>query len=123
MLHQKKTKQLEEIIKKHPEVVSTYSTVTKSSTSIKVELVDKNEREYSSRELAETLSTDLKAVPGTEVVVSAASSVASGSSDVSFNIVSDDREKLKEFADEMKAEISKDPSVRDVLLLRNIHIC
>lgn len=110
----KKTKQLEEIIKKHPEVVSTYSTVTKSSTSIKVELVDKNDREYSSRDLAETLSTDLKAVPGTEVVVSAASSVGSGSSDVSFNIVSDDREKLKEFADEMKAEISKDPSVRDV---------
>ena len=110
----KKTKQLEEIIKKHPEVVSTYSTVTKAKTSIKVELVDKNKREYSSRELAEMLSTDLKAVPGSEVTVSAASSVGSGSSDVSFNIVSDDREKLQEFADEMKREISKDPSVRDV---------
>ena len=108
-----KTKQLEEIIKKHPEVVSIYSTVSKTDTSITVELVDKNEREYSSRELAEILSTDLKAIPGTEATVTAAS-MSGGTTDVSFNIVSDDREKLQEFADEMKKEISKDPAVRDV---------
>lgn len=110
----KKTKQLEEIIKKHPEVESTYSTVTKSKTSIKVELVDKNDREYSSRKLAEIMSTDLKVIPGTEITVSAASMSVGGTTDVAFNIVGDDREKLQAFAEEMKAEVSKDSTVRDV---------
>lgn len=108
-----KTKQLEEIINKYPEVTSVYSTVSKSKSTIKLELVDKNVREDSSREIAEKLSTDLKVVPGVEVTVAAAS-MTGGSKDVSYNIVSDDREKLQAFAEQMKGEISKDPRVRDV---------
>ena len=108
-----KTKQLEEIINKYPEVTSVYSTVSKSKSTIKLELVDKNLREDSSREIAEKLSTDLKVVPGVEVTVAAAS-MTGGSKDVSYNIVSDDREKLQAFAEQMKGEISKDPRVRDV---------
>jgi len=110
----KKTKQFEEIIKKYPEVKYMYSTVSKSKTSIKIELVDKKERKDSSREIAAKLSTDLKVIPGTEVTVAAASMGGGGSKDISFNLVGDDRAQLQAFADKMKMEISKDPSARDV---------
>lgn len=112
-----KNKKLEEIIKsKHPEVVSMYSTVSKSQASININLVDKNERENSSREIAEKLRTDLSEIPGTEVTVSASSMGGGGGSskDITYNLVSDDREKLQEFAEKIKAEMSKDPNARDV---------
>ena len=109
-----KNKQLEEIIKKYPEVKSIYSTVSKSKTSVKIELVDKNERKDSAREISEKLSKDLKNVSGVEVSVSSASSMGGVSKDITFNLVGDDREKLQAFAEKMKEEISKDPIARDV---------
>ena len=111
-----KNKQLEEIIKsKYPEVTSMYSTVSKSDTSISLKLVDKNERENSSREIAEKLRTDLSGISGTQVTVSASSMGGGGSSkDITFNIVGDDREKLQEFAEKITTEMAKDPNVRDL---------
>jgi HAE1 family hydrophobic/amphiphilic exporter-1 len=112
-----KDKQLEEIIKsKYPEVKFMYSTVSKSKTSIKIELVDKKQRKNSSREIAEKLREDLSGIPGTQVTVSAASMGGGGGSskDVTYNLVSDDREKLEKFAEQIKTEMSKDPNARDV---------
>lgn len=112
-----KNKQLEKIIKdKYPEVKYLYSTVSKSKTSIRIELVDKNERANSSRVIAEKLRTDLGGIPGTQVTVSASSMGGGGGSskDITYNLVSDDREKLHEFAEKIKADMSKDPNARDV---------
>ncbi|OOM75605.1 multidrug resistance protein MdtB [Clostridium puniceum] len=112
-----KNKQLEEIIKsKYPEVEGMYSTVSKSKTSIKLELVDKKERKNSSREIAEKLRTDLSGIPGTEVTVSAASMGGGGgaSKDITYNLVSEDREKLQVFAEKIKKEMAEDPNARDV---------
>jgi len=111
-----KNKQFEEIIRsKYPEVKFMYSTMSKSKTSIKVELVDKSKRKESSREIAERLRADLNGVPGTQVTVSAASmGGGGGSKDITYNLVSDNREKLKEFAEKIKEEMSKDPNARDV---------
>jgi hydrophobe/amphiphile efflux-1 (HAE1) family protein len=111
-----KNKQFEEIIKsKYPEVKYMYSTVTKSKASIKIELVDKNQRKNTSREIADRLRTDLNGIPGTQVTVSASSmGGGGGSKDITYNLVSDDREKLQAFAEKIKEEMAKDPNAKDV---------
>lgn len=113
-----KNKELEEVIKsKYSEVKEIYSTVSKSRTSIKLELVDKKDRKNSSREIAETLRTDLHGIPGTEVTVSAGSMAGGGSGsskDITYNLVSEDREKLQVFAEKIKKELAEDPNSRDV---------
>jgi len=112
----KKNKQFEEIIKsKYPEVKYMYSTVTKSKASIKIELVDKNQRKNTSREIADRLRTDLNGIPGTQVTVSASSmGGGGGSKDITYNLVSDDREKLQAFAEKIKEQMAKDPNAKDV---------
>ena len=111
-----KNKQFEEVIKnKYPEVKFLYSTVSKSKASIKIELVDKKERKNSSRQIAEKLREDLNGIPGTQVTVSAASmGGGGGSKDISYNLVGDNRVKLQEFAEKIKADMAKDPNARDV---------
>ena len=92
-----------------------YSTVRKASTSIKIQLVDKNERKENSKEIAEKLRGDLHGISGAQVTVSAASmGGGGGSKDVTYNLVGDDREKLQAFANKIKEEMAKDPNARDV---------
>jgi len=112
----KKNKQFEEIIKsKYPEVKYMYSTVTKSKSSIKIELVDKNQRKNTSREIADRLRTDLNGISGTQVTVSASSmGGGGGSKDITYNLVSDDRVKLQAFAEKIKEEMAKDSNAKDV---------
>ena len=111
-----KNKQFEEIIKsKYPEVKYMYSNVSKSKTSIKLELVDKKQRKDSSRQIAEKLREDLNEIPGTQVTVSAASMGGGGSSkDITYNLVGDDRDKLQAFAEKIKVEMDEDPNARDI---------
>jgi len=114
---EQKTKQIEETIKKSPEVENVYSTVRNSSATVSVTLVDKNQRKITSRDLAAKFSEDLKAFPGMQVSASAASMGGGGggsSKDVSYNIVGDDRKKVQAFAEKMKAEMAKDPQAIDV---------
>ncbi|MBA8894981.1 efflux RND transporter permease subunit [Clostridium saccharobutylicum] len=111
-----KTKQLEAIISKYPEVKYMYSTATKRSASISITLVDKKQRKDSAKDIALKLSNDLKVLPGMEVSASAASMGGGGGSSkyVTYNIVGEDREKVQAFAEKIKAEISKDPQATDV---------
>jgi len=112
----KETKQLEEIIKKNPEVQYMYSTVTNSSASVNITLVDKKQRKDSSRDIAEKLGTDLKGLPGMDITVTAASMGGGGknSKDVTYDLVGRDRGKVQAFAEKMKAEMAKDPQASDV---------
>ncbi len=110
-----KTKQLEGVIKKYPEVKLMYSSVKKSSASIKVELVDKKQRKESSREIAARLGDDLKGISGAQVTVAAASVASeSGSKDVSYVLVGTDRTKVQAYAKELESKLKKDPNARDV---------
>ena len=111
-----KTKQLEDIINEYSEVEYLYSTVTKSSSSINVQLIDKTEREDSSKEIAEKLRSDLTGISGVDITVAASSGTSMGGSskDVVYNLVGDDRDELQSFAEEIKEEIAKDPNARDV---------
>jgi len=108
-----KTKQLEAVISKYPEVKFMYSTVKKASTSIKIQLVDKSERKEKSKAIAERLRCDLKGISGVQVTVGTASR-GGASKDVAYNLVGDDRAKLQTFANEVAGEMSKDPNARDV---------
>lgn len=113
----KKTKQIEETIKKSPEVKYIYSTVQNGSATIAITLVDKNQRKITSRDLAAKLSEELKGLSGMQVSASAASMGGGGgrsSKDVSYNIVGDDRAKVQAFAEKMKADMAKDPQASDV---------
>ncbi len=112
-----KTKQLEEIIKKNPEVQYMYSTVTNSSGTVNITLVDKKQRKDSARDISEKLRSDMSNLPGMEITVSAASMGGGGgrgSKDVTYDLVGDDRTKVQAFAEKMKAEMAKDPQASDV---------
>ncbi len=104
-----KTKQLEAVISKYPEVKFMYSTVSKASTSVKIQLVDKSERKEKSKAIAEKLRGDLKGISGVQVTVGTGTS-----KDVAYNLVGDDRAKLQTFANKIAGEMSKDPNARDV---------
>ena len=111
-----KTKQLESVLSKYQEVTGVYSTVTKSSGTINVELVDKGKRKDNSRDLAKKFSKDLQGIPGTQVTVTAASMASGGrtSKDVTFELVGENREELQNFAKKVKDDLAKDSNVRDV---------
>jgi len=112
-----KTKQLEAVISKYPEVKFMYSTVKKSGTSIKISLVDKKQRKDSSKVIADNLRRDLKDISGVKITVAAVSGTAAAggsAKDVNYNITGDDRAKLEEFANKVAKEMSEDPNARDV---------
>jgi Cation/multidrug efflux pump len=109
-----KTKELEAVISKYPEVKFIYSTVKKANTSIKIQLVDKKERKESSKVIAEKLRAELQGVPGTQVTVSAAGGMGASAKDVAYNLVGDDRAKLQTFANKITEEMSQDTNARDI---------
>ena len=118
----RETKQLEEIIKKNPEVQYMYSTVTNSKASVNITLVDKKQRKDSARDMAQKLGADLKGLPGMDIAVSAASMGGGGggsSKDVTYDLVGSDRATVQAFAEKMKAEMSKDPQASQVGLNTN----
>ncbi len=109
-----KTKQLEAVISKYPEVEFMYSTVKKASTTVKIQLVDKRERKENSKAIAEKLRGDLQGISGVQVTVAAASGAGGASKDVAYNLVGDDRAQLQTFANKIADEMAKDPNARDV---------
>ena len=115
-MQQKKLNNLKDIISKYPEVQGMYSTVTNSSATINVELVDKENRKDNSRDFLKRLVKICRGIPGTQVTVTAASMASGGraSKDVTFELVGENREELQNFAQKVKEELAKDPNVRDI---------
>ena len=113
---QEKTKQIESVFSKYPEIKGAYSTVSKSSANIKVELVDKEQRKDSTKDFSQKLSKDLQNIPGAQITVTAASMGGGGraSKDVTYELVGENREELQNFAQKVKQELAKDPNVRDI---------
>ena len=111
-----KTKEIEDIVKKHPEINGMYTTVSKTSSSIKIELVDKNKRKENSRAFAQKLSGDLQGIPGAKVSVAAASMASGGrtAKDATFELVGENREDLQAFGQKVKEELAKEPGVREI---------
>ncbi|EHI98171.1 acriflavin resistance protein [Clostridium sp. DL-VIII] len=111
-----KVKQIEAIINKNPEVQGLYTTVSKSSSTVKIELVDKNSRKENSRTFAGNLSRQLQGIPGTQVSVAAASMASGGrtSKDATFELIGENREEVQAFGEKVKEELAKESGVREI---------
>ncbi len=111
-----KVKQIEAIISKNPEVQGLYTTVSKSSSTVKIELVDKNSRKENSRTFAGKLSGQLQGIPGTQVSVAAASMASGGrtSKDATFELIGENREEVQAFGEKVKEELAKEAGVREI---------
>ena len=110
-----KAKEIEERLKKYPEITHLYTTVGSDKISIRVKLTEKQEREKSSKQIASAIREDLRGVPGIELVVQGSEGAAEGK-DVSFVIQGTDPETLQAFAQKAKKIMSQDPQAKDVAI-------
>ena len=101
---------------KYLEVNGAYTTVSNSSASIKIELVDKLQRKDNSRDFAKKLSGDLQNIPGAQVSVAAASMAGGGrtSKDATTKQVSAEAQeqiegiqKVSQFSEELNVVVKK----------------
>ncbi|KJR47679.1 RND multidrug efflux transporter [Desulfosporosinus sp. I2] len=111
-----KAKEIEERLKKYPEVTHVYTTVSSEHISIYAKLTEKQEREKSSKQIASEMREDLKGIAGIELAVKAGSLGPSEGKDVSFVIMGNDDEALQGFAMKAKQILSQDPHAKDVAI-------
>lgn len=123
------TTQAEEYLSQIPEVEKVSTQVSGSSSdsimssggggSITVQLLDKNDRDRSTDEVAEQVRQDLKKIPGCEISVSVSNSMmgsgtSMGSSGINLEIKGDDLDQLQEIADQLVMQIEQVPGTREV---------
>ena len=119
--------QAENYLSELPEVVNLMTSITgpsssasllstsSSSSTITVELLDKNERSKSSEELAEEVRNYLTCLAGGKVTVSASSSMgALSSGGVEVNIYGEDMETLKEISLQLEQNLVSIDGVRQI---------
>jgi len=111
-----KTKQIESVMSKYSDIKGAYTTVSKSNATIKIELVDKEQRKVNTRDFAKKLSGELQDIPGTQVSSAAASMSGGGrtAKDVTYELVGENREELQAFGQKVKEELANDSSVREI---------
>ncbi len=82
---------------------------TSTSSSVTINLVDKQQRERSTEEIGKALQEELGSIPGTEITVSSADSASSmlSGSDVSLNLYGYDMDTLMDAEDEVVALLSE----------------
>ncbi|MGE5396071.1 MAG: efflux RND transporter permease subunit, partial [Chitinophagales bacterium] len=73
-----KTKTIEQIVRKNPDVKDIYTTVKADKISMNARLTDKENREESADQIANHLRTELQKIPGLDLSVSGTSSGMSG---------------------------------------------
>ncbi len=89
---------------------------TGTSININYDVGDREDRNRSSKEIAEDIESRLQNIAGCEITVSDSSNAMGslGGSGFELQIRGDDNDKLKEISDEIIAEIKKIPNVKDV---------
>lgn len=123
------TRQVEEYLYQIPELEKISTQVSGSNSgsimssggggSITVQLVDKNDRDRSTDEIAEQVRQDLKKIPGCEISVAVSNSTmgsgsSMGSAGINLEIKGDDLDQLQDIADQMVMQIEKVPGTREV---------
>ncbi|MDF3001687.1 MAG: cation/multidrug efflux pump [Bacillota bacterium] len=110
-----KAKQIEDIVKKYPEVKVMYTTVEKNSISIRLDLTDKTERKKSGDELASEMRAEIKKIAGLDLSVSGSSGASGGSSkSYSIHIQGEDFDQLLAYSQKVKKLMSEIPGTVDV---------
>ena len=107
---EEKAKQIEEIVKKNPEVKNIYTTVQNDSLSLSLDLTDKTERKMSADELAADIRSKIKKIPGLDVSVSGSSGMSmSGSKSYSLYIQGEDFDQLLDYSQKAKQVLAEIP--------------
>ena len=99
-----------------PELESIYHITEPESSSVSLVLVDKEDRERSSSQVANDLRPLLQDIAGCEMTVSATdmTSMLGGGSDISVDITGTDYETLTMIAEDLRAQIAALPDAVDV---------
>jgi len=119
-----KVAQVNDIIRRHEEVISTYATINgsggfetgKNEASFRVALKPKNERELSQKELIAQLRGELAMVGGIEIksVAAAKESVSGGMKPIMISIQGTDLRELQRISDEFTAQLRQIPGLVDI---------
>ncbi|KGK87436.1 acriflavin resistance protein [Desulfosporosinus sp. HMP52] len=111
-----KAKEIEEKLKKYPEVTHVYTTVSSDKISVYAKLTEKQEREKAAKQIASEVREDLKGITGIEMAVKASSLGPNEGKDVSFIILGNNTEAMQAVALKGKKMLSQDPHAKDVEL-------
>ena len=109
-----KAKQMEALVKKHPEVKQIYTTVQKDNVNMVVMLTDKKDRKDNVKVILSKMRNEINSLSGIELAINSTSVGPQSSKDVSFIIKGDDNAQLQAFAYEAQGLLSKDPQVKDL---------
>src|SRR5690606_36064099 len=109
-----KLMQAEAIVRTYPEVERTYSTVAgglaaagANSGTMTVTMIEKSQRSITPEQFMPTIGQALRAVPGADFQVTAASGLGSSSAPVSITLYGDSFDVLGRVADQLEAELAK----------------
>ena len=109
-----KAHEVEAILKKNKDVLHIYTTVDTDKAQIFVKLVDKNQRQENSADIAEKFRHDLQPISGLELSVKTGSLGVSSSRDMALIIQGEDMAKIRLVANKAKKILEQDPYARDV---------
>jgi hydrophobe/amphiphile efflux-1 (HAE1) family protein len=108
----KTAKQMELILKSHPEVENLYTTVTTGKINIIAKVPERNERTESLSSIGNQMRTDLKQVPGVSIALTTGLNQLSGK-DVQLHFTGNDFNQLLSFSQQAKKELKQIPGVVD----------
>ncbi len=109
------TQKIESLIRKTPEVVSTYSTVKGESAYIYVKVVDKTKRKKSLEELARQFRVDLNQVAGVKASVNISTvGPGGGGKSVEYSLLGPDQDELQKYSEEALKIMEGIPGAVDV---------
>ena len=119
---QAKLKQVDQIIRQHPQVISTYGSVNsltdrgKNHVNLRVRVTPRNEREQTLTELNNEFRERLQTVAGIRVtsVASADETVSGGQKPVMISIKGPDLNQLQQISDRFMLEIAKVDGIVDL---------
>jgi HAE1 family hydrophobic/amphiphilic exporter-1 len=115
-----KAQQAQSLLQAMPEVLTTYTTVNggrssgQNRASITVGLVDPGERTLSALEMLAVVRTQLSAIPGVEILVSASGGLGGGGSAIQVKLLGDNLERLSTAAEQLATAVRAVPGAVDV---------
>lgn len=112
---QQKARDMEKIVGTYPEVRHVYTTITNSSVTLSIDLVDKSQRKQSSNQIAHNMRLALQQTPGLRLSVSGASSRSlSGGEEFSIHVKGNNFDELLDYSQKAKQILSTIPGAVDV---------
>lgn len=109
-----KTKSIEEIVLKYPDVKTIYTTVKADKISVSARLIDKEDRAESSDDIAVKMRTELQKIPGLDLSVSGSSSGMGQGKSYTLHIQGENFDQLLEYSQKAKQVLAKIPGAVDV---------